>query len=182
MFDSTAVQAKLTDVQEWLRGEYQGLRTGRATPALLDSVQVESYGTRVPINQVANVGVEDARTLRVLPWDASHIKDIEKAITQADLGVGVSADEKGVRITFPELTTERRELLIKMAKDKLEEARTSVRRVRDEEWGAIQKSERDGVITEDDKYRFKDELQKHIDETNGALEAVFTKKEEEIRA
>ncbi len=182
MFDFSPTKSRIADTHAWLRTEYKGLRTGRATPTLLDGIQVESYGARVPLNQVANVGVEDARTLRVTPWDASQVKEIEKAVTQADLGVGVSADEKSVRVSFPELTVERRESLIKLAKDKLEHARTSVRGIRDDAWSEIQQQERDGDISEDEKFRYKDELQKLIDAANDELETFFTKKEEEIRS
>lgn len=180
MYDFSQLTAQITEAQEWLRKEYQGLRTGRATPSLLDSIQIESYGSRVPLNQVANIGVEDARTLRISPWDASQVKDIEKAVTAADLGVGVSSDSSGVRISFPELTADRRDTLVKMAKAKLEDARQSVRGIREETWGDIQAQEKAGEMSEDDKFRAKDELQKHIDTGNTALEELFNKKQEEI--
>lgn len=182
MYDFKTLTSELAQVQEWLRKEYQSLRTGRATPALLDGISVESYGARVPLNQVANIGTEDARTLRISPWDASQVKSIEKAITDANLGVGVSSDEKGIRATFPELTSERRETLIKLAKDKLEDARQSIRAHREDVWNDIQAQEKAGDMSEDEKFRFKDELQKHIDEANKALEAVFTSKETEINS
>lgn len=180
MYDFSELKKQLEEPQEWLRKEYQGLRTGRATPTLLDSIQVESYGSRMPINQVANIGVEDARTLRVSPWDTSNIKEIEKAITAADLGVGLSTDSAGVRVSFPELTADRREGLIKMAKSRLEDARQSVRGVREEAWSAIQAQEKEGEISEDEKFRAKDELQKYVDSANAALESLCAKKEEEI--
>lgn len=181
MYDFKTIEQKIEETQEWLRKEYQGLRTGRATPTLLDSIQIESYGSRVPLNQAANIGVEDARTLRITPWDASQVKEIEKAITNANFGVGVSSDEKGVRITFPELTTERRTSLIKIAKDKLEDARQSLRIAREETWNDIQAKEKNGDISEDDKFRNKEELQKRIDSANTALEEFFKKKETEIQ-
>jgi ribosome recycling factor len=81
-----------------------GVRTGRATPAILDGIQIESYGTRMGLSQVANIGVEDARTLRISPWDASNTKEIEKAITVANLGLSVGVDERGIRVSFPELS------------------------------------------------------------------------------
>lgn len=181
MYDFKPLQQKITEGEEWLRKEYQGLRTGRATPTLLDSIQVESYGSRMPLNQTANVGVEDARSLRVTPWDASQVKEIEKAISNANLGVGVSSDEKGVRITFPELTSERRDSLIKIAKEKLEEARQSIRGAREETWSDIQSQEKAGEISEDEKFRYKDELQKYVDDANKSLEETFNKKEVEIQ-
>lgn len=182
MYDFKTLESKLTETSEWLKKEYQGLRTGRATPTLLDGVQVDSYGARVPLNQVASISVEDARTLRIAPWDISQIKEIEKAITNANLGVGVSSDEKGVRAIFPELTSERRASLIKLAKDKLEDARQSVRAAREDAWNDIQLKEKEGEISEDEKFRHKEDLQKYIDNENKALEEIFTKKQTEIES
>ncbi|MFC1730656.1 ribosome recycling factor [candidate division KSB1 bacterium] len=181
-YDFSPLKQKITDTDEWLKKEFQGIRTGRATPTLLDNIQVESFGARVPLNQVGNVGVEDARTLRVNIWNVEQIKDVEKAITDANLGVGVSPDESGVRVTFPELTAERRDTLIKISKDKLEEARISLRNERDNVWGDIQKQEKDGEMSEDEKFRYKDEMQKLVDDGNKALEELGNKKEIEIQS
>lgn len=180
-YDFSELKAKLADVQEWLSHEYQGLRTGRATPALLDVVQVQAYGSLTPMKQVASVSVEDPRTLRISPYDASLTKDIERAVAAADLGVSTSVADTSIRVSFPELTAERREEIIKVAKHKLEEARQTVRGARDGTWSDIQQKERDGEITEDDKYMLKDKLQEHVDEANKALESVFEKKEKEIK-
>ncbi len=179
-YDFSKLKEKITDTEAWLKKEYQGIRTGRAAPALLDNIQVESFGTRVPLIQVGNVGVEGARTLRVNVWNAEQIKDVEKAITSANLGVGVSPDESGVRVTFPELTSERRDTLIKLSKDKLEEARISLRNERDSVWSDIQRQEKDGEMSEDEKFVSKDEMQKLIDEGNKLLEVLGDKKEVEI--
>ncbi len=181
-YDFKPFDTKLTASKEWLSREYQGLRTGRATPAILDSVSVQAYGSLTPLKQVATIGVEDARTLRVQAFDPSLIKDIERAITAADLGVGTGSDGAGVRVTFPELSSERREQLIKLAKAKLEDARTSVRGVRDECWKEIQESEKEGTISEDDKFRLKEEMQKKVDALNAELEGVFDRKETEMNA
>jgi len=180
-YDFSPLKQKITDTQEWLRKEFQGIRTGQATPTLLDNIQVESFGTRVPLNQVGNVGVEDARTLRVSVWNVEQVKDVEKAITDANLGVGVTPDESGVRVTFPELTSERRDTLIKLSKDKLEEARISLRGERDSVWSDIQKQEKDGEMSEDEKFSYKDEMQKLIDDGNKSLDELGKKKEAEIR-
>ncbi len=181
MYDFKTIKEKISEGEEWLRKEYQGLRTGRATPTLLDTINVDSYGSKVPLNQVANVGVEDARTLRISPWDASQVKEIEKAITDANLGVGISTDEKGLRISFPELTTDRRDSLIKMAKERLEDSRQSLRGFREEIWSEIQAKEKDGEISEDEKFTAKDDLQKIVDDANSSLEEVYQKKEIEIQ-
>lgn len=179
-FDFKPLETKLAGAKEWLSREYQGLRTGRATPSILDGVKVSAYGSMMPLNQVGTIRIEDARSLMIQAFDPSIIKDIEKGISAADLGVGVGSDAAGVRVTFPELTGERREQLIKLAKGKLEEARTTVRGGRDECWKDIQEQEKEGTITEDDKFRLKDEMQKKVDAMNAELEALFEKKETEM--
>ena len=133
-YDFKKLKDSIKGSEEWLKKEYSGLRTGIASPSILDGVQVEVYGSRMPINQIANIGIEDARVIRIAPWDKSQSKAIEKAITVANLGVSVGIDDKGVRIFFPELTGERRTLLIKTAKAKLEDVKVNVRGFRDETW------------------------------------------------
>ncbi|MDB5224542.1 MAG: Frr, ribosome recycling factor [Candidatus Adlerbacteria bacterium] len=179
-YDFKPFEATITDITERLVREFSGVRTGRATPAIIDGIQVESYGSRVPINQVGNVAVEDARTLRITPWDTSMTKEIEKAISAANLGVSVGSDEKGVRVFFPELTAERRTQLVKLAKERMEEARTALRAARDDVWNDIQAGERDSTITEDEKFRFKEEMQKRVDTANGKFEEMLERKETEI--
>lgn len=179
-YDFSKLKNKAKEVEEWLKKEYTGVRTGMAAPALLDSVVVESYGSRMGIKELASVSIEDARSLRVSPWDSSQTASIEKAITLANLGVSIRADEKGLRVLFPELTTERRASLVKIANNKLEEARISLRTARDEVWSEIQKKEREGEMGEDDKFRLKTEMQKIIDDASEKLEAVAAKKDKEI--
>ena len=172
---------KLKEVQEWLVKEYAGIRTGQASPMLLDSIKVESYGAYMPINQVGSVNIEDARTLRISVWDKGGVSAIEKAIRDANLGVSTVADSDGVRVIFPELTSERRAQLMKLAKSKLEDARISVRNVRDEVMKLIDKQQKDGDIGEDDKFTAKEKVQAHVDVTNRALEALFNQKEVELQ-
>jgi ribosome recycling factor len=181
-YDFKELKDKVKGAEEWLKKEYTTLRTGVASPAILDGVHVEVYGSRLPLNQVASIGIEDARVIRITPYDKSQAKEIEKAITVADLGVSVGADEKGVRIFFPELTGERRELLMKTAKAKLEDARVNLRGFRDDVWSDIQEKEKDGEMTEDEKFRGKNDMQKIIDEGNAALEVLLVKKEKEINS
>ncbi|MFN3692661.1 MAG: ribosome recycling factor [Candidatus Paceibacteria bacterium] len=171
---------RFTDIVEWLDKEFSTIRTGQATPTLLDGVRVESYGTLLPLNQVGSVGIEDARTLRISPWDASQVKAVEKAIIDANLGLSVMADSAGVRVIFPELTGERRQQLVKLAKSKLEDARVSVKAVRDDIMKAIDAAEKSGEMSQDDKFIAKEEAQKVVDATNRALEARFAEKEVEI--
>jgi ribosome recycling factor len=171
---------RFTDIIEWLDKEFSTIRTGQATPTLLDGVRVESYGAMLPLNQVGSVGIEDARTLRISPWDASQVKAVEKAITDANLGLSVVTDSSGVRVIFPELTGERRQQLVKLAKSKLEDARVSVKAVRDDVMKAIDAAEKSGEMSQDDKFTQKEEAQKIVDATNRALEARFSEKEAEI--
>lgn len=180
MYDFSSLAQKIDETKEWLKKEYAGIRTGRATPAILDSIRVEAYGSLMPLNQVATVTVEDARTVRVAPWDQSQVRIIEKAIEAAALGVSLATDEKGVRVNFPQLTSERREQLLKLTRAKLEEARVALRKDRDHVWTDIQKKEKDGDMSEDDKFRAKEEMQKHIDKGNTELEALAAKKEKEL--
>ena len=179
-YDFKTFEGKITAAREWLGREYGGLRTGRAAPAILDGVMVSAYGSMMPLKQVGNVGVEDARTLRVSAYDAGLIKGIEGAITAANRGVGTSSDGANIRVTFPELSTERREQLVKLAKGKLEEARTTIRLARDEAWKEIQEREKEGTLTEDDKFSLKEDLQKKVDAANKDLETAFEKKETEM--
>jgi ribosome recycling factor len=179
-YDFKPFDKRIAEITDRLTKELGSVRTGRAAPAILDAVQVESYGTRMALNQVASMSVEDARTLRVVPWDMSLAKDIEKAITVANLGLSVGVDEKGVRIFFPELTAERRTSLVKLAKEKVEEARTLLRLARDEVWTDIQKQEREGAMSEDDKFRSKDDMQKKVDAANKSFDGLFTRKETEL--
>lgn len=171
---------KLDLAREWLVGEYTGIRTGQAAPGFLDSIRIDSYGAKLPINQMASVGIEDARTLRISPWDASNIAAIERGIIDADLGVGVITDSSGLRVTFPELTGERRAALLKLAGAKLEEARVRVRTAREERMKGLDARVKSKEIGEDEARREKEKAQKLVDEANQKLEALFAQKEREI--
>jgi ribosome recycling factor len=170
----------LKKIEEFLRKEYNQLSTGRASVVVMDAVSVESYGSYQPIKNLASISIEDPKTLRIAPWDKTQIKAIEKAIMVADLGLSVATDEIGIRVIFPQLTTETRQKLVKVLKEKLEEARITVRRERGVVWDEIQKQEKDGKMNEDEKMRARDELQKIVDEVNKNLEIIFEKKEHEV--
>jgi len=182
MYQFNDLKNNLSKVKEWFTGELAGIRTGRATVALLDSVRVDSYGAQSPLNQVAGVAVEDARTIRINPYDASQVKAVEKSISDADLGVSISTDERGLRVIFPELTSERRELLVKQVGKKLEEARISVRKDREEVWNDIQEKEKTGEMTEDEKFKSKEEMEKIISDFQKELEELADNKENEIKS
>jgi ribosome recycling factor len=180
-YDFKQFETRLGEIEEWLKGELSTIRTGRATATLLDGVKVESYGSQLPMNQVATVVSEDARTLRITPYDQSQIQEIEKAINDADLGVSVNTDEKGLRVIFPELTAERRDILMKQAGKKLEEARISIRKERDDTWNNIQNQEKSGEISEDDKFKMKEEMEKRVEDAQSKFEDLVKAKEEEIQ-
>ncbi len=179
-YDFKPFEKRIAELTDRLGKELASVRTGRATPAILDGVLVESYGSRMPVNQLATVSVDDARSLRIAPWDMQNAKEIEKAITNANLGLSVSTDEKGVRVFFPELTSDRRASLIKIAKEKVESSRIALRAARDDVWSDIQKLEREGKMPEDDKFRNKDEMQKRTDTAGKQFDEMLARKEKEI--
>lgn len=179
-YDFSQLKTKIKDTEEWLKKELSSIRTGRANMSVLDSIQAEVYGSYMPLNQLANISIEDARTIRIAPWDTTATKAIEKAITASNLGLSAAVDDKGVRLFFPELTGERRAMLVKVAKEKAEEARITLRKEREVSWDGIQKKEKEGGMGEDEKFRYKDEMQKYIDEANKKLDELFAAKEREI--
>lgn len=173
-YNTTNFKNELKKIEEWLSKEYASVHTGKATPMVLDSIMVESYGSRMPIKNVASVSIEDPKTLRIAPWDKNQIKDIESAIMEANLGLSVVSDSDGVRAIFPMLTTENRTKLAKILKERLEDARISVRKIRQEEMDTT------ADFPEDEMKRAKDEIQKCVDEANKNLEAIFAKKESDV--
>jgi ribosome recycling factor len=181
MFDFGELKEKSKEVENWLAKELSVIRTGRANSMILDFVQVEAYGSKMAIKELANIITEDARSLRIEPWDASIGKAIEKAITTSNLGLSVAPFEKGLRIIFPELTAERREQFVKVVGQQFEEAKVSLRGLRDKTWKAIEEKEKSGGMGEDDKFRMKEEMQKIIGASSAKLEEMAVKKEKEIR-
>lgn len=179
-YDFSVFKKGVRVVEEWLLGEFSGIRTGRATSALLDGILIDSYGAKTALKHVANISVEDAKSLKITPWDNTLVKSIETAIASSNLGVSTAPDDSGVRVIFPDLTAERRTQLIKLVGQKLEDARVSLRKEREEVWHDIQEKEKEGELTEDEKFRHKEELQKIVDEANKKLEELAKKKEVEI--
>ena len=179
-YNFSQFKTELKKVEDFLHKEFTQLNIGRASPMVLDGVSGESYGSRVPLKNVANVSIEDPKTLRIAPWDKSQVKEIEKAIIGSNLGLSVATDDQGIRVIFPQLTTETRASLVKVLKEKLEEARITVRRERENVWKDVEAKEEDGKLTEDDKFAAKEDLQKIINETNTNLENIFEKKEKEV--
>lgn len=180
MYNFNQFKTQLNGVDEWIKKEFTQIRTGQASPAILDNIKVESYGTPMALKEVASVIIEGARNLRVSPWDKSQVKEIEKAISIANLGLSTVVDDQGVRVIFPELTADRRKDIAKIAKDKLEEAKKQVRMHRDTVIKDIQNKEKDGGMGKDDAFRFKNETQKLVDDMNKKLEEYYIRKEKEI--
>ena len=178
-YDFAKLKEQIKETEEWLTRELSGVRTGRATPVLLDNVKPEVYGARTPITNIASLTIEDAKTLRIVPWDKTNVKPIEKAITEADLGVSTSIDDMGLRVIFPELTAERRQQLAKLAGEKAEHAKVTLRGHRNDAMKDLEKEEKEGM-GKDEVFRLKEDLQKLIDQCNMALEALLKKKQEEI--
>ncbi|MEP7162891.1 MAG: ribosome recycling factor [Candidatus Moraniibacteriota bacterium] len=156
------------------------LRTGRANPSLVENLLVEYYGTQTPLKQMAGVSIPEARQILISPWDKGSLTQIEAAIRESDLGLNPMNDGSVVRITLPALTEERRRELVKSLNQRAEEARIAIRNVREDIWKKIQELERQGTVSEDDKFHGKDELQKTIDEYNKKIEDIREKKEEEV--
>lgn len=179
-YQFTVALADKTKILEWLAGEYRSIQTGRATPQVLDLVHIDMYGSRTPVAHAASVTIEDPRTIRVSPWDKMIIRDIEKAINEADLGLSVSSDDQGLRVNFPALTTETRQKLVKLLKERLEEARVRVRSLREDTNKDIDARSKAGEYGEDDRMHYREEMQKLVDLANAELEALFEKKEKEV--
>lgn len=173
-YNTTNFKQDLKKIEEWLAKEYASVHTGKATPMVLDSVMIDSYGSRMPIKNVASISIEDSKTLRVAPWDKNQIKELENGIMSSNLGLSVVSDSDGVRVIFPMLTTETRTKLVKILKEKLEDARISVRKARQEELDKLSN------LPEDELKRSKDEVQKCVDESNKNLELIFSKKENDV--
>lgn len=171
---------ELKKTEEFLSKEYSQLNIGRASPMVLDGISVESYGSFVPLKNSATISIEDPKTLRISPFDKSQIKAIEKSIAGSNLGLSIATDDMGIRVIFPQLTTETRQTLVKVLKEKLEESRITVRHERVVVLEDIEAKKKEAKMTEDEMFAAKEELQKITTETNNKMEAIFEKKEKEV--
>ena len=176
------VDARMKAALEALGREFASIRTGRASPNLLDSVRADYYGTPTPLNQMASVTVPDARTIVIQPWEASQLKAIEKAIQVADLGVNPQNDGKLIRLVMPTLTEERRKQLAKSVGKAAEEGRVAVRNIRREanERLKVMAKDKKAPITEDEERRGHDQIQKTTDQYIARIDELQKKKEQEI--
>lgn len=177
----TDMQTRLGKTQEALKKDFAGLRTGRATTALLDPIMVDAYGSMVPLNQVGNVSVPEARMLSVQVWDKSLMKHVEKAIMESGLGLNPMNDGQCIRIPIPPLSEERRVELCKIAGKYTETARISARNIRRDALDEVKKLKNANEISEDDQKRFETEIQTLTDNTIKALDDMLKAKEVEIK-
>ena len=174
------LERRMDGALDALNKEFSGLRTGRASADLLNPIMVDAYGSMVPMNQVAGVSVPEPRMISVTVWDASVIKNVEKAIRDSDLGLNPMTEGNVMRIPVPELNEERRVELTKIAGKYAEQARIAIRNVRRDGMDASKKAQKDGDISEDDSKRLSDEIQKITDDHTKKVDAALADKEKDI--
>lgn len=173
-------QTPFTETLSWLQKELANLRTGRAQPSMLESVQVETYGSLMPLQQLASLSAPEPRLLVVQPWDPQTTKDIERAIRQTDLGLNPAVDGVIIRVPFPPLTEEKRKELVKLMHGKLEEGKVKLRLAREgmiKDW-KLKKT--NGELSEDDFFRLEKDLQEIVDKMNQQIQEMGASKEKEM--
>ena len=178
--DPKALQRRMDGALDVLKKEFGGLRTGRASTALLDPVHVDAYGSSVPLNQVAGISVPEPRLIVVQVWDRCVVKAVDKAIREAGLGLNPQTEGQTMRIPIPELTQERRNELSKIAHKYAEQAKVSVRNVRRDGMDALKKAEKKGDITEDEHRRMAHDIQVKTDDHVKKIDEMLAQKEKEI--
>jgi ribosome recycling factor len=179
-FDLGDVKRRMQGAISALKHDLGSLRTGRASPTLLDPIQVDAYGSPMPITQVATVSVPEPRLLSVQVWDRSMVSAVEKAIRESDLGLNPMTEGQVIRLRIPEMNEQRRKEMVKVAHKYAEEARVAIRHVRRDGMDLLKKLEKDGAIGQDDEKRQADQVQKATDEAVAEVETVLQAKEKEI--
>src|SRR5215475_9408607 len=174
------LDTRMNSALEVLAREFAGVRTGRASAGLLDSIRVDYYGTATPISQMASVSVPDARTITIQPWEVGQLKEIEKAISKSDLGINPMNDGKLLRLTMPTPTEERRKQLAKTVGKIAEESRVAVRNIRREANDKLKAMAKDKKVSEDEERRGHDQIQKTTDRFVAKVDELLKKKEQEI--
>ena len=174
------IKPALDKAIDFLERELAKIHTGRATPALVEDIEVECFGKVFPLKQLSAISIPGPRQILIQPWDKSYVEGIINALTKTGLGTNPIADQNFIRIHLPPLSEEYRKDLIHLIAQKKEEVRITIRKLRDEAWAEIQEGYREGKIREDDKYKGKDELQDLVDEYNEKIEEIGEKKEKEI--
>ncbi len=171
---------KMQEVIGEFSNNLQALRTGRAHSGLVEGIIVDYYGQKTPLKQMASITTPQANLIVITPWDKNALGDIENAISVSDIGISPVNDGQVVRLSLPPMTEERRNELIKVVGKNAEEARIVLRQVRQEAWDKVKSLEKDGSLTEDDKYRSEEELNKIIDSFNRQIEEISDKKQKEL--
>ena len=174
------IKPELEKASLFLEKEVSKIRTGRASPSLVEDVVVDCFGQKFPLKQLAAISSPEPKTVVIQPWDKSYISGIEKALSDSSLGVSPIVDKDIIRITLPPLTQDYRKNLLKIISEKKEDAHKTIRHWREKAWQEIQEGFKDGVIREDDKFRAKDDLQKAVDDYNKKIGEICEKKEKEI--
>jgi len=174
------IEGKMKKTIESVQREFSEVRTGRAHPGLIEGLHVDYYGTPTPLKQVASISIPDSRTVAIQPWEPSLIVEIEKAIANSKLGITPNNDGKIVRLNIPSLSEERREDLKKITKEMAEHGRVSLRTIRREANDQIKKLKSDSKISEDDKFRSEDEIQKLTDRYIEEIDKILEKKNKEL--
>ncbi len=174
------IKPKMQKAIDSLTHEFNKIRTGRANPSILDSVKIDYYGNPTPINQAANISVEEGRTLTISPWDKSLIGEIEKAIMASDLGLNPSTSSDLIRLTMPALTEETRQEYIKQARNEAENSRISIRNTRRDANNTAKDQQKAGDFSEDDLKRIEDLVQKETDHFIGLVDTELKQKEEDL--
>ncbi|WGL16585.1 ribosome recycling factor [Microbulbifer bruguierae] len=173
-------EGRMSKTIDALGTNFNKIRTGRAHPSILDGIQISYYGSDTPLSQVANVNVEDARTLSVTPWEKNLVPDIEKAIMKSDLGLNPSTAGSVIRIPMPMLTEETRKNFIRQAKSEAENARVAIRNVRRDALAEVKALEKEKEISEDDERRAADDIQKLTDKYIAEVEKALAAKEKDL--
>jgi ribosome recycling factor len=175
-----AHKAEFDGVVEHFRHDLKNLRIGRANPGMVEDILVEVYGVKTPIKQLGSIGVPEPRCLTIEPWDKNILKDIEKGLVQADLGVGIAGESTLVRVTVPAMTEENRKNIVKSLNEKLEEAKIALRGVREKVKEAIVNAEKNKEITQDDRYSYIEEMEKEVQNHVKTLQDLALAKEKEV--
>jgi ribosome recycling factor len=174
------VDQKMDRAIDALKRELNALRTGRATPSLVENISVDYYGVPTPLNQIASISAPDARAIMVQPWDKSAMKEIEKSLLKSDMGFNPSNDGNNITVPVPPLNTERRKDMVKLLKRKIEDGKVSIRNVRRDGQDRLRKMEKDKDISQDESRRAQDQLQKTTDGHTKSVDEVAAAKEAEI--
>jgi len=171
----------MDEVSQKLTEDLRTVRTGKASASFVENIPVSYYGTQTPLKNMAQISTPDAFLIVIQPWDVNALGDVESSLRNADLGFGVTNDGRVIRLSLPPLTQERREEFIKLIHQKAESARVVLRGLREESWREIQKEEKEGVLTEDDKYQGEKDLNKLIEQENDRIKLAIEEKERELK-